>query len=136
MSSSASQRSNEEAAAYINYLPPGNFLMLLSSADFFQNQHFRKILLGLSSECQTDWIQNRPNVLSGLIWVQTVCKRNHQMTLGDKYLFFKINFFKKFFRAYHLSVKQIGSRSGPHILKGPIWVQTVRKSYQQTTLDI
>ena len=29
-----------------------------------------KILLG----CQTVWIQIRPDVLSGLIWVQTVCK--------------------------------------------------------------
>ena len=28
-------------------------------------------------------------------------------------IFFKINFFEKFFQEYHLSVKQIGSRSGP-----------------------
>ena len=33
---------------------------LLSSADFFQNQLFRKILSGIPSECQTDWIQISP----------------------------------------------------------------------------
>ena len=27
------------------------------------------------SECKKVWIQIRPDVLSGLIWVQTVCKR-------------------------------------------------------------
>ena len=30
----------------------GNFSCFLSSADFFQNLLFRKILLGISSECQ------------------------------------------------------------------------------------
>ena len=30
-------------------------------AYFFQNQLFRKILSGLPSECQTDWIQIRPD---------------------------------------------------------------------------
>ena len=47
---------------------------LLSSADFFQNQLFRKILLGIPSECQANWIQISPDILSGLIWVQTICK--------------------------------------------------------------
>ena len=85
--------------------------------------------IGIPSGCQTDWIQIRPDILSGLIWVQTVCKNYQQTTLGDKGLkdclpllghikcclliFFKINFFEKFFQEYHLSVKQIGSRSGP-----------------------
>ena len=31
------------------------------------------------SGCQTVWIQIRPDILSGLIWVQTVCK-GHQQT--------------------------------------------------------
>ena len=48
----------------------------LSSADFFI-----KILSGIPSECQTVWIQIRPDILSGLIWVQTVCKGYQQMTL-------------------------------------------------------
>ena len=46
----------------------------LSSADFFQNQHFRKLPSGKSSECQTVWIQIRPDILLGLIWVQTACE--------------------------------------------------------------
>ena len=44
--------------------------------------------------------------------------------------FFKIIFFEKFVQEYHLSVKQIGSRSGPNL----IWIQTVCKAYQQMTL--
>ena len=46
----------------------------LLSADFFQNQLFRKILSRVPSECRTVWIQIRPDTTSGLIWVQTVCK--------------------------------------------------------------
>ena len=56
----------------------------LSSADFIQNQHFPKILSGIPSECQIVWNQIRPDFMSGLIWVQTVCKSYQQMTLGDK----------------------------------------------------
>ena len=33
------------------------------------------------SECQTVWAQIRPDVLSGLIWVQTICKGYQQKTL-------------------------------------------------------
>ena len=40
-----------------------------SAADFFQNQF-----------CQSVWIQIRPNFMSGLIWVQTVCNGYQQMT--------------------------------------------------------
>ena len=39
---------------------------------------------GIPLECQTDWMQIRPNVMSGLIWVQTVCKSYQQKTPGDK----------------------------------------------------
>ena len=63
----------------INSLPHGKTLRsFLSSADFFQNQLFRKILSGIPSECQAVWIQIRPDILSGLIWVQTVCKSYQQ----------------------------------------------------------
>ena len=58
----------------------GNFLCFLSSADFFQNKLFQKILSGTLSESQTGWIQIRPYILSDLIWVQTVCKDCQQMT--------------------------------------------------------
>ena len=39
-----------------------------------------------SSMCQTVWIQIRPDILSGLIWVQTVCKGYQQTTLVGKEL--------------------------------------------------
>ena len=61
----------------INSLSPGLFFMLfLSSADFFTMNFF--INSGIPSECQADWIQIKPDVLSGLIWVQTVCKSYKQ----------------------------------------------------------
>ena len=53
---------------------------------FFKNQLFRKILSGIPSECQTDWIQIRSVILLGLIWVLTVCKGYQQTTLGGKEL--------------------------------------------------
>ena len=37
----------------------GKFSCVLQSADYFQNQNFRKILSGIPSECQTVWIQIR-----------------------------------------------------------------------------
>ena len=53
----------------------------LSSADsIFSKSTFLKILLGLPSGYQTVWFQIRPEVMSGLILVQTVCKDYQQMT--------------------------------------------------------
>ena len=47
----------------------------LWSADFFQNHFFFKnSFRNTISECQTDWIQIRPDVVWDLIWVQTVCR--------------------------------------------------------------
>ena len=51
----------------------------VSSADFFQNKPFQKILSGIPSDCQTLWIQIRLDRMSSLIWVQTVCKGYQQM---------------------------------------------------------
>ena len=56
------------------------FYAFLSSADFFQNQLFEQFF-HVPSKCQTDWIQSRPDHLSGLIWVQSVCKCYQQTTL-------------------------------------------------------
>ena len=56
-------------------------MLFLSSADLFQNHFFRKIISGMPSQCQTVWIQIKPDVLLGLIWVQTVCKSYQQITL-------------------------------------------------------
>ena len=53
----------------------------LSSADFFQNQIFQKHLSGIPSDYQTNWIQIRPHIMSGLVWVQSVCKDYEQTTL-------------------------------------------------------
>ena len=47
---------------------------------FFFFFFFFKKLSGIPSEYQTVWIQIRPDILSGLIWVQTVCKSNQQTT--------------------------------------------------------
>ena len=58
----------------------------LSSTDFFSKSTFGKILSGIPPGCQTDWIQIRPDILLGLIWVQTVYKSYQLMTLGDKEL--------------------------------------------------
>ena len=41
----------------------GNSACFLSSADFFQNQHFRTILSGITSELQTVGVQIRIDVL-------------------------------------------------------------------------
>ena len=64
----------------LNLCMLANFACFYLSADFFlQNMHFQKIISGIPSECQTVWIQIRPDILSGLIWVQTVCT-GHQQT--------------------------------------------------------
>ena len=54
--------------------------------DFFRITFFRKILSGKHSECQTVWIWIRPDVLNGLICVQTICKGYQQTTLVGKEL--------------------------------------------------
>ena len=36
-------------------------MLFLSSADFFSKSTFKIIISGIPSECQTDWIQIRPN---------------------------------------------------------------------------
>ena len=56
----------------------------LSSADLFSKSFFRNIFSGIPSECQTVWIQIRPDVLSGLVWIQTVCNGYQQTTLVGK----------------------------------------------------
>ena len=48
-------------------------MLLLSFADFFKIYRFEKFL------CQTVWIQIMTDILSVVIWVQTVCK-GYQLT--------------------------------------------------------
>ena len=44
----------------------------------FKIKLFKIFFSGTPSEYQTVWIQSRPDLLSGLIWVQTVCKSYRQ----------------------------------------------------------
>ena len=53
---------------------------------FFENN-----ISGVPSECQTIWIQTRPDILSGLVWVQTVCKGYQQTLPAGKELIKCIN---------------------------------------------
>ena len=48
-------------------------MLLMSSADIFQNQFSQKILSGTLPECQMVWIQIRTDRMLVLIWVQTAC---------------------------------------------------------------
>ena len=55
-------------------------MLLLSSADFFKISFSRKIPSGTLSGCQSVWVQIRTDILSVLIWVQTVCNGYQQKT--------------------------------------------------------
>ena len=55
-------------------------MLLLSSADFIQKEKNKNILSGTLSEYLTVWIQTMSDVLSVLIWVQTVYKGYQQTT--------------------------------------------------------
>ena len=55
-------------------------MLLLPSADFFQNELVQKILAGILLKGQTLWIQIRTDILLVLIWDQTVCKGLYQQT--------------------------------------------------------
>ena len=46
----------------------------------------RAFTASIPSNCQTNWIQIRPDTVSGLIWVKIVCKGYKQTTLeGDEF---------------------------------------------------
>ena len=69
---------------HLTLCPLGKFSRLFVSAVFFSKSTFSKNSFRNMIECQTIWIQNRPDILSGLIWYQTICKTFQQTTLGDK----------------------------------------------------
>ena len=54
--------------------PPVKLIRINFLEKYFQEYH----------QSQTVWIQIRPKILSGLIWVQTVCKSFQQMTLKNE----------------------------------------------------
>ena len=72
--------------ACLTLCPLGNFFCLFVVCWFFSRSTFMKNSFKNHSECQTVWIQIRPDVASGLIWVQTVCKSYQQTTLGGEEL--------------------------------------------------
>ena len=55
--------------------------MLFLVICFFSKSTFFVENSGIPSECQTDWIQIRPDILSRQILVQSLCKGYEQMTL-------------------------------------------------------
>ena len=56
------------------------FHQFLSSADIFKSNFFKKFFLGTLLECQTVWVQIRPDITLCLTWVQTICKDYQQTT--------------------------------------------------------
>ena len=53
---------------------------------FFQNCLVRKHISSILLECQNSLDPDEADVLSGLIWVQTVCKSYQQTTKVEKEL--------------------------------------------------
>ena len=96
---------------FFGLCPLGNSSCFLSSADFFSKSTFS----GIAPECQTDWVQIRPDILSCLIWVQTVCKSYQQTTLGDRVIFMcrlEDPVFRLFWLSTYNFCKYFGPRSG------------------------
>ena len=64
-------------------------LLCLHTLSLCHIQLFECWIFSIPSGCQTDWVQMRPDILPGLIWVQTVCKGYQQipkLPLADKEL--------------------------------------------------
>ena len=87
-----------------------NRLNLISNcidAKFFMLFCCQLIFFSINLFRNTIWVSNRLNLISNCIDVKFF------MLFCCLLIFFKINFFEKKNQKYHLSVKQIGSRSGP-----------------------
>ena len=62
-------------------IPQWFFYVFCRPLIFFKINFFEKNISGIPSECQSDWILIRPDILSGQIWVQSVCKGYEQTAL-------------------------------------------------------
>ena len=134
----------------------GKFAWFFVGAYFFQNQLFWKILSGIPLASRTFcmlgkfgilhdflsssyYFQNQlfQKILSGIQSVsRTLCMLGKFACFFYRLLiFFKINFFQKFFQEYHKSVKQFESRAGPTFCRAWSGYKTVCKGNQQTTLE-
>ena len=58
----------------------GNFACFLSSAEIVKINFFKKLFQEYHQSVKTVWTHIRPNKMSGLVWVQTVC-RVYQQTI-------------------------------------------------------
>ena len=71
----------------LKLLARGNFCcLLITFANSLEKSTFSKKNSGIPSDIQTAWIQIRANILSSLIWVQTVGKGYQQTTLVGREL--------------------------------------------------
>ena len=59
-------------------------IMFLSSDEFYKKITFSTKKSVILPESQTVWTQFRPDILSGLIWIQNVCKGYQQTAPADK----------------------------------------------------
>ena len=100
-----------------------------------------RLTSGIPSGCQTGWIQIRPDILSGLIWVHTVCKNFQQTILGGKVITqpvckdtlltlnaptaTKVVCFSHLLKCLSLDGKQCGPRSDCSYRSSLFWVHPV-----------
>ena len=61
--------------------PPCVMIYAFCRLLIFSKSTFPIFFSAVPSQCQTNWIQIRPDVLSGLIWVKSVCNVYEQTTL-------------------------------------------------------
>ena len=90
---------NQLLFLFFNSLHSGNFFIIFVVCWFFSKSTFRKnSFRNVIRVSNISWTQIKPDILSGLIGVQTVCESYQQMTLGDKELTKKLYFSKNYFR--------------------------------------
>ena len=65
---------------YLTLCMLDNFARFFCHLRIFLTFQKKKKISGIPLECQTVWLQIWPDILSGLIWVQIVCKGFQQMT--------------------------------------------------------
>ena len=97
---------------------------------FFKISFFKKFFSGKLPECQRVWIQTRTDVLSVLIWVQTVCKGYQQTTKNQR---ISKSAFWKNLSGIPSECQTVSIQIRTDILSVLIWFQTVCKGYQQKT---
>ena len=86
----------------------------------------------MESQSQNPELWINPENFHPCIHCLTLCPLGNVHAFCRLLIFFKIYFLKKFFQEYHLSVR-LDPDQARHF-SALIWVQTVCKSYQQSTL--